>query len=103
MARMFLGLVCMIIFSQSTTGAVHGIVRDEQKAVIPGVTITVRSLDTNASRTTISDAEGRYRIPTLPIGTYEISAELAGFARYLRSGVTIAVNQVAVVDAVMRP
>jgi hypothetical protein len=103
MARMFLGLVCMIIFSQSTTGAVHGIVRDEQKAVIPGVTITVRSLDTNASRTTISDAEGRYRIPTLPIGIYEISAELAGFARYLRSGVTIAVNQIAVVDAVMRP
>src|SRR5262249_3260290 len=60
--------------------------------------VIVRSLETNATRTTTSDSEGRYRIASLPIGAYELRAELAGFVNYRQSGVTIAVNQTAVVD-----
>jgi carboxypeptidase family protein len=69
---------------------------------MPGVTVTVRSPDTNAMRLTVSDTEGRYRIPTLPVGVYEVSAEQSGFSKYQQSGITIAVNQTAVVDSTMQ-
>src|SRR5215813_10579925 len=98
-----LGLVWTMLYGaalcgQSTTGTVQGVVMDQQKALVPGVAVIVRSLETNAIRTTTSDSEGRYRIASLPIGAYELRAELAGFVNYRQSGVTIAVNQTAVVD-----
>ena len=39
----------------------------------------------------------------MPVGNYELTVELAGFARYVRDGVTLAVNQVAVVEVECDP
>ena len=92
-----------LLLSQSTTGTIQGLVVDQQKALVPGVTVTVRNLETNATRTGISNDEGRYRVPNLPVGTYEVTAELGGFAKYVQSGVTLSLNQAAVVDVTLRP
>src|SRR2546430_16963400 len=92
-----------LLLSQSTTGTIQGLVVDQQKALVPGVTVTVRNLETNATRTGISNDEGRYRVPNLPVGTYEVRAELGGFAKYVQSGVTLSLNQAAVVDVTLRP
>jgi len=89
--------------AQSTTGTIQGVVTDNQGGVVPGATVTARNVDTNVSRTVATDAEGVYQFLNMPIGNYELTVELSGFARHVRSGVTLAVGQTAVVDAEIRP
>jgi Carboxypeptidase regulatory-like domain/TonB-dependent Receptor Plug Domain len=96
-------LVAVTMWGQSTTATIQGLIMDQQQALIPGVTVTVRNLETNVSRSTISNDDGRYRIPSLPVGTYEVTAELSGFTKYVQSGVTLALNQTASVDVTLKP
>src|SRR5262245_30781290 len=90
------------LLAQSTTGSFQGTVRDEQNAVVPGATVTVRNVDTNARRTAVTDGQGRWRVPNLPVGNYEVVLDLAGFAGVVRSGLTLALNQDAVVDMTLK-
>jgi hypothetical protein len=60
-------------------GSISGRVVDEMTMPIPGVTITARHRLTNLVTTAISDDTGRFRLPYLRIGGYEITASLAGF------------------------
>jgi len=91
------------LWAQSTTGSLQGTVTDEQDAVVPGATVSVRNVDTNARRTAVTDTAGRWRVYNLPVGNYEVAIELAGFAKVLRSGLTLALNQDAVVDVRLKP
>jgi hypothetical protein len=76
------------------TGAdLVGRVTDESMAVLPGVTITVVNRDTNLTRTATSDAQGGYKIPALPPGTYKVTAGVQGFANQTRDGVTLQLGQ----------
>jgi hypothetical protein len=84
-----------------TTGTISGTVQDEKAAAIPNATVTARNVDTGATRTAQADSEGRYRLPNLPVGNYEVTAEAPGFARYVRTGIQLLLNQDAVVDATM--
>lgn len=88
--------------AQTTTGTILGVVKDEQQAVVPGVAVTVRNVETNVARAVLTDAGGRFRAPNLPVGTYEVTFELAGFGRLVRSGITLALNQDAVVEETLR-
>ena len=88
--------------AQSTTANISGQVMDEQQKVIPNATVKAREIATNATRTVTSDAEGRYRFPNLSIGSYELSVEAPGFAKLIRTGITLLVNQDAVIDATLK-
>ncbi len=79
--------------AQQTAGNISGRVVDTQGAAIPGATVTARSTETGFVRTDVSDAEGIYRLGSLPIGPYDVSAELSGFQTYARRGVTVNVAQ----------
>src|SRR5258707_15122466 len=81
------------LLAQSTTASMQGSVRDEQQGMVPAAVVNVRSVDTNANRSTVSDAQGRWRAVNLPVGPYEVKVELAGFKTHLRSGITLALNQ----------
>ena len=83
-------------------GTIRGVVRDQQSAVTPGATVTVRNVDTNVARTATADENGQFLVTNLPVGAYELTVELAGFTKYVRSGLTLAVNQDAVVDVTMQ-
>jgi hypothetical protein len=89
--------------AQATTGSIQGVVRDNQDALVPGATVTVRHVQTNVSRTLVTDGTGAYRFLNMPVGEYEMTVELPGFARYVRQGLTLALNQVAVVDVQLQP
>ena len=61
-------------------GVIQGTVTDAQSAVLPGVALTLRNTDSGAMRTSVSESDGQYRFGGLQPGTYELKAELQGFA-----------------------
>lgn len=73
----------------SATGTLSGITRDTNGAVLPGVTVTVRNTGTALARTATSDNEGRWTVPVLPVGTYEVTYDLDGFKRLVRERVPV--------------
>src|SRR5918996_386724 len=64
-------------FAQQTAGNITGRVLDDQGAAVPGATITATNTQTGFVRTDVSDAEGLFRLNALPVGTYDLVAELA--------------------------
>jgi hypothetical protein len=79
--------------AQQTTGNINGRIVDAQGAAVPGATVTARSAQTGFVRTDVSDGEGLYRLSALPVGNYEVSAELSGFATWTLKDVTVNVAQ----------
>jgi outer membrane receptor protein involved in Fe transport len=65
--------------AQQTSGNVTGRVFDQQQAAVPGVAVTATNPATGFSRAATTDAEGVFRLTALPVGTYELKIELAGF------------------------
>ena len=98
-ALVILSVSAVIAHAQDTTGTILGTITDASGAVLPGVSVTVKNTDTSQSRTVVSDAAGSYRMPLLPPGHYEVTAQLQGFQTMVRSGITVTVGQQAVVDA----
>lgn len=87
--------------SQAANGNIEGTIRDTSGAVLPGVTITVTNTDTGTQRVVVSNESGTFRAVLLPLGTYTVSAELAGFKKYEQTGLTLSAGQSAVVDIAM--
>jgi len=92
------GLSVALGLAQLPTATILGTVRDSTGAVVPGVTVTVRNTGTGATRTATTGANGAYRLVALPVGAYEVRAEQPGFQAEVRSGLTLAVDQEAVVN-----
>src|SRR5438552_1656063 len=84
--------------AQGTTATILGTAKDESGAVVPGVTITVTNVGTGISRMAITGDSGEYHVPALAIGTYNVDAELSGFKKIARTGITLQVGQEAVVS-----
>jgi hypothetical protein len=96
-----LGLGAPSVFAQSATATLTGTVKDTSGAVLPGVAITARNTATNETRTTVTENDGLYRVPSLPRGTYEVKAELQGFKTLTRSDVLLTVGDTVHVDVVL--
>jgi hypothetical protein len=68
------------VFAQeSASSGIVGQVLDSTRGALPGASVTVTNVGTNARRTAVTDADGRFSIPNLPPATYEIRVELPGF------------------------
>ncbi len=76
-----------------TTGSITGRITDSQGAAVPGVTVTGRNSQTGFTRTDVSDAEGIYRLNALPVGPYDITAELSGFNKVEQKSIIVNVGQ----------
>jgi hypothetical protein len=78
---------------QSVTSAtLGGRVEDVNGATLPGASVTAANVETNQSRTSTADGEGRYRFSYLPPGTYRLKAEKSGFAP-LTKELTLTIGQ----------
>jgi hypothetical protein len=75
-----------------TSATLSGRVEDADGAALGGVRVTATNLETNQARIATSDAEGRYRFAYLPVGSYQLSVERAGFAP-LNERITLTVGQ----------
>jgi hypothetical protein len=108
-ATRYLPLFLAVVLSSSvvafgqTTGTISGTVTDEKGAVITNATVTARNTERNISRNLQTGSDGNYRFENLPVGPYEVSVEATGFAKYVQSGITLVLNQNAVVDVSMKP
>ncbi len=76
-----------------TTGTISGTVVDASGAVLPGVTASARNEGTGLVRSATTGVEGRFVIPFLPPGSYELRVELAGFSPHVRRGVDLTIAQ----------
>jgi Carboxypeptidase regulatory-like domain len=93
-----LGSTPTVAFGQSATATLTGTVKDSSAGVLPGVSVTARNLATNESRSTVTEADGLYRITSLPRGTYEVKAELQGFKSLTQSNVLLTVGDTVRLD-----
>lgn len=84
--------------SQATNGTIEGIVRDTSGGVLPGVTLSVKNVDTGLERVVISNEAGAFRAPLLPLGGYAVRAELQGFKKFEQQGVSLSAGQTAVIN-----
>ena len=75
------------------TGTIAGRIVDAQGAVMPGVTVTGKNIATGFTRSEVTDATGSYRLAALPVGTYDLTAELQGFNRVENKGIVVNVGQ----------
>ena len=101
-AAIVLLLTCASVFAQQTTGNISGRVLDQQGAAVPGATVTAKSPTTGFSRTEASDAQGVYRLSALPVGIYEVTAELQGFKTGSKKDVAVALGQTLSIDFPMQ-
>jgi outer membrane receptor protein involved in Fe transport len=74
-----------VVYAQTETAKISGTLTDTQERVVVGVTVTARSASTNTTRTTVTDADGRYVIANLLPATYEVSFQLTGFKTMTRT------------------
>src|SRR2546428_13246434 len=96
-----LGVIALasgLVFGQNFSEAVSGVVRDATGAVLPGVSVTAKHTDSGLTRTVLSSETGDYRMPSLPVGAYEMTAELSGFKQQVRRGINLVVAQEAGVN-----
>ena len=93
MRTVVLSLCCVLLFCGSlwaqATGQIAGTVRDESGAVIPGAEIKVTQTATGAVRSTLSGEDGRYVLPTLPLGPYMLEVSQPGFTTYIETGIVL--------------
>ena len=98
------GLLCAALFlltpfsplrgqSQATGGEIEGTVSDESGGVLPGVAVTIKNQETGLTRETTTDGAGRFRAPLLPVGSYELTATLQGFATVRQPDLVLSIGQ----------
>ncbi len=79
-----------------------GTVTDPAGQTIAGASITLRELATNRTYTATSNTPGFYTVPNLPPGSYELTVQSKGFAKYVQTGIALTVGQTALIDVKMQ-
>src|SRR6478736_5470209 len=87
---LLLAAACLTLQAQEYRSTMTGRITDPSGAAVPGVKVTAIKIDTNTTFPTVAGPEGFYTIPQLPPGTYQVTAETAGFKKYVQSGIELA-------------
>jgi Carboxypeptidase regulatory-like domain/TonB-dependent Receptor Plug Domain len=86
------------LWAQAQTATISGTATDASGAAMVGAKIQATNTETNASQSTVSDAQGRYTLSDLPVGTYNVQASQSGFQTVVHTGVTLSVGGAVVVN-----
>jgi outer membrane receptor protein involved in Fe transport len=88
--------------AQSASGSIQGTVVDSSGGVLPGVTVTVNNSAAGITRSVVTDQAGEFRAELLPVGTYEVAAELSGFAPVKQSNVNLTIGATLTLQVELR-
>ena len=96
-------LIAGTAFAQAPTGKIIGKVMDDQNVPLPGVNVEATSPRLVGSASTVTDAEGVFRLFALPSGTYTVKFSLDGFNTYVRQDIFLQLEQTINVNVTMKP
>jgi hypothetical protein len=87
-----------LLVTYAAGGRIEGKITDPKGTAIPGATVTVTNQATNQETTTVTDANGKYKVESLTAGTYRVRVTVEGFNDGRRDDVKVEDNAVAAVD-----
>lgn len=91
------GLTATFAFGQNAnTGEIRGMVQDTTGAVIGGVKVTILNVRTGVSIVSVTNSDGIYDVPSVPTGEYMVTFSKAGFKEFVRKGLTLEIQTIAV-------
>src|SRR5262245_10405944 len=101
LTRVFIRLLASLLIlvcasaahAQSASGTIEGTIVDQSNALMPGVTVTIVQPATGVSRNVVTDESGVFRFPLLPVGVYNLTADLPGFVSRKLSEITVTIGQ----------
>jgi hypothetical protein len=91
-------LLCAALALAQIGASISGRVEDPQGAAVSGAKVTIRDLETGATRVVTTDDSGNYRALSLDLGRHQIEVEKKGFKSTVRDGINLAVGQEAVAN-----
>jgi hypothetical protein len=103
--KQLIALLCLsatIVTAQIGTSTITGRVLDPSGAAVPDVNVTIVQTGTNFTSTTVTNADGIYRVLSLQPGMYRVTFEASGFNRAVRDNVELRTGDVLAVDAALR-
>src|SRR5215469_944390 len=86
------------VWGQQVAATINGRVTDPSGAAVVGAKVTATSVERGVAYPTSTNADGYYNLPNLPIGSYNVKVENAGFQTATQSNITLQMNQVAKLD-----
>src|SRR5262245_25202805 len=99
---LFLALMCGTAAAQNISASLNGVITDENRGAITRAAVTLISINTGIELKATTDSGGYYSFLNLPAGDYELKVTANGFQSYSQSGVRIALNEKARVDAQLK-
>src|SRR5260370_21030340 len=90
------------VSGQRNTAAMSGTTTEPTGAVVPGAQITAVQTSTATTSRTQSNENGFYQLPNLPVGTYSLRVEHAGFQAYVQEGIVLQVDQSATINVSLK-
>jgi hypothetical protein len=96
-------LFCAPASAQVDTGTILGTVKDQSGGVLPGATVTITHEGQAFTLSTVTREDGSYVFTPIRTGTYAIDVEFQGFKKGVRRGITVGIQQQAVVDFSLQP
>ena len=99
-ALLLAAMIAAPALAQTLTGSITGTIKDEQGAVLPGVTVTLTGKQ--GTQTQATDASGSYRFPALEVGTYTVSADMSGFQKASQQIIQISPGRELTIDIGMK-
>jgi len=88
-------------YGQTTLGAIQGNVQDSSGALVPNTEVAATHLATSVVTRAVSTSAGAYRLPGLPVGTYRVTAEIAGFKRFTQEPVVVVAGTSSTLNIVL--
>ncbi|HEU5342293.1 carboxypeptidase-like regulatory domain-containing protein, partial [Edaphobacter sp.] len=84
------------------TASIQGAISDSTGAVIPGATVTLTETATHVQRSAVSDSNGLYTFPNVPVGTYSVEVRMTGFQTYTQTHIVLEVGSSIAVNVKMQ-
>jgi outer membrane receptor protein involved in Fe transport len=98
LAALLLMMAATAGMAQSTGGRIRGTVVDPSGAAVAGAKVSLVNEATNTLREATTSATGEYLFLEVPVGSYEVDVNQAGFKKYVRKGIVLVLNEIATVD-----
>lgn len=95
--------ICLAIsLFASETGEIKGKVMDEEGELLPGVTVTAKSPSLQGVRNVLTDKNGNFKFPLLPVGEYSLTFELSGFEKVTQTGYDVRLGFTVSIEVVLK-